>query len=604
MKKKIAIMLTVCLILFCGVTSVSANVTDELSTGWHQLIDFLGLGKEDKTPTPEDFDEASLIEKVNYLESTVVKKSDLTELATKKDFVDSIPEEKDDTVSVINCEYTQYIDDNVATVPLPEKKADATQYSWKEIYNILTAHKAEDYGLEANTALADGWVVLEGNDYSLQICKHLDSVGTVTYDVAEATAQGYWSTFNANAEVDIASLGYLPPGQMAESVVEANASKLPDQFWLQTSDGNKKLSNIWYGGRATTGPRENSSALVVVLSLHGYYDSTGLPPIQQDTSAYTWEEIQTILAADAAPVYGLNRKYITLRGGDYAVIGSRHYSLKIISRLPNEVIGPLPKGLCKTGYLGLNSREGMSLAYQSQLPLPRDAAWVSGCLFPVSVTTVWTSLVDFESSREVGSKQQIILQNKSGELSSVSRDSRAYYMSTYWIGEKKDYLPRIKESTKYSWREISIILEEGLAAEYGIAKDGTQLRDGWITTRCRYVDGQNYLHIWKPTMELGRKQLYDALGGLVDKYNQEFGYPVVFDVNVPTFAELTTDALASYRKSASHADFWLADTSTGSTTDNEKHLYVKADGNVTSDFIGSSSTTGATHYVMPVLYLY
>ena len=603
MKKKIAIILTVCLILSCGVTSVSASVTDGLSTGWHQLIDFLGLGKEDKTPTPEGFDEASLIEKVNYLESTVVKKSDLTELATKKDFVDSIPEEKDDTVGVINCEYTQYIDDSVAEVSLPEKKADATQYTWKEIYNILTAHKAEDYDLGANTHLADGWTVLEGDDYSLQVYKHLDSAGKVTYDVAEATAQGYWSTFNANAGIDIASLGYLPNSIEVSEIKTGIALPEFDDFWQYSDDwlGRKyrwyydDADGLWYD--TTT---DDLAGVVVVLSLHGQYDSVGLPAIQQDTTVYTWEEIQAILAADAAPVYGLNRKFTELRDS-YCVLDSRRYSLKIVApRREDMQFLDVAKKICRTQYLDFNSEIGVNLAYKSQLPLPRDfkGLW-EGFNFG-TLHCSWTALKDFEGLHTESDKTQFSLVDYGSYFSLNYEDEVLRYIPTYWIGEKKDYLPRIKESTKYSWREISIILEEGLAAEYGIAKEGTQLRDGWVTTRCRYVDGQNYLHIWKPTTEFRRGNLYRAFDGLVDKYNQEFGYPVVFDINVPTVAELTTDALASYRKSASHVDFWLADAGTDSTDDKETHLYVKADGSIASSPIDGN----IIHYVMPVLYLY
>ena len=329
-------------------------------------------------------------------------------------------------------------------------------------------------------------------------------------------------------------------------------------------------------------------------------DLEGLPEPKEAISEYTWEEIDKILSARRAAEYGLGKVGAELRDS-YCVLDSRHYSLKIVApRREDMQFLDVAKKICRTQYLDFNSEIGVNLAHKSQLPLPRDFKGLCEGFNFGTLHCSWTALKDFEGLHTESDKTQFSLVGYGSYFSLNYEDEILRYIPTYWIGEKKDYLPRIKESTKYSWREISIILEEGLAAEDGIAKDGTQLRDGWVTTRCQYVDGQNYLHIWKPTTEFGRGNLYRAFNGLVDKYNQEFGYPVVFDINVPTIAELTTDALASYRKSASHVDFWLADAGTDSTDDKETRLYVKADGSIASSPINGN----IIHYVMPVLYLY
>ena len=177
--------------LFLAITLVpvpsNAVVKDNLADNMLlQLFTELGGQKRNKVPeSEEDFDSATLAEKVNYLEDTSAKKQDVSDLITKKDLEG-----------------------------LPEPKEDISEYTWEEIDKILSARRAAEYGLgKVGAELRDGWYVASLDSTGVNICAGEETyvdAPTNSYDACASRAVTYYDEFNIEVGTQIADSSRLP----------------------------------------------------------------------------------------------------------------------------------------------------------------------------------------------------------------------------------------------------------------------------------------------------------------------------------------------------------------------------------------------------------
>lgn len=541
-------------------------MSDNLEVVSKTLNEWLGVGKESVVPTDEQYPNASLVEKVNYLQQ---------EIKSMKE--DGIASSGGKTCSLFvylpsTDALADYTDSEVVLYsPSGNQNAKGKLKRSGGAYStVLYFDFTGDCNLQWTAVNKQGSSFILNETLSIEKASQEFRLGSSTHRLNIKTPKS-----TALASYTGKSISLVYPGKTL-STVFGEESDCYSTVIYSDYDGDGNLKYNYLTGSSTIAMAEPVRLNTEIIDLEVGIESL-------DPGLLSWSTIRNICASGRAQLFFKPGDVLYGGGTDkWHVVAVESNAIKVWSKAIGRAYGYTywELALAKSHDMwrawnenhadfGMTAISSEMMTYQEALTIADAADRKSN---PAIEYWLDTTHVD----------NHVHMVSNTGTINSVGITAGASCFPALWFGELPEHKP---SALDYTFDEIATLCELGLADNYDLCEVGTELRDGWYVIEHKKNGTKDQLRLWK------KQNLGSSVWGTTNTkassyysvFNSTYNVDCAFSSGLLTKDDVTTTWFTSNRSTGSN--YWLATTGTSSG----EYYRVLYNGDVVSTSSGNSS---------------